>query len=265
MSTMRAVRRAVVRHGCGADQEPRDLVDGFLRRRQADPRQPAPAQGLHPFQRQRQVAAALAAGDGVDFVDDHGPRGREHGAAGIGTEQHVQRFRRGDEDVWRRPAQRARARTAACRRCAPRCGSTTSGRPWRASSARMPVQRCLEVEVDVVRQRLQRRDVDHLRRVGQAMLQAFAHQRVDRRQERGQRLAGTGRRRDQRVVSGTDRRPCLLLCLGRRRERALEPGARRRDGRLAGAGLATASPDYPAGRRPDPERHAPGRRRPGCR
>ena len=59
------------------------------------------AQRLQPLQAQRQMAAALAGGDGVDFVDDHRARGAEHFAAGVGAEQHVQRFRRGHQNVRR--------------------------------------------------------------------------------------------------------------------------------------------------------------------
>ena len=54
------------------------------------------AQRLQTLQAQGQVAAALARGDGVDFVDDHRARGSEHLPPGVGAEQHVERFRGGD-------------------------------------------------------------------------------------------------------------------------------------------------------------------------
>ena len=69
------------------------------------------------------MRAALVRRHGVDLVDDHRARGRQHRAAGIGAEQDVERLRRGDEDMRRPPAHARRARPAACRRCAPRCGS----------------------------------------------------------------------------------------------------------------------------------------------
>ena len=115
------------------DQEARDLLDRLLRRRQADAQQAAAAQRRQPLERQRQVRAALVRRDGVDLVDDHGARGREHRAAGLGAEQDVERLRRGDDDVRRRSGACARARPAACRRCAPRCGSRRPAGPARAA------------------------------------------------------------------------------------------------------------------------------------
>ena len=87
-----------------------------------------------PLERQRQVAAALARGQRVDLVDDHRAHRREHRAARLRAEQHVQRFGRRHEDV-RRLAQALRGvPSARCRRCARRCGSRR--RPARAPSVR---------------------------------------------------------------------------------------------------------------------------------
>src|SRR5439155_23606369 len=55
-----------------ADEQPPDPLDGTLRRREADARRPPVAERLEPFQREREVRAALVAGDGVDLVDDDG-------------------------------------------------------------------------------------------------------------------------------------------------------------------------------------------------
>ncbi len=68
----------------------------------------AAGEGLEPLQRQRQVRAALAAGQRVDLVHDHRARGGEHVAAGLGAQQDVQRLRRRHHDV-RRLAAHARA------------------------------------------------------------------------------------------------------------------------------------------------------------
>ena len=87
----------------------------------------------------------------------------EHLAARLRAEQHVQRLGRGDDDVRRRAAHALRARPAACRRCAPACGSSTSGSPSSASSCADARERRLEIALDVVGQRLERRDVDDLR------------------------------------------------------------------------------------------------------
>ncbi len=148
----RAVGYAVDRRA-GADQEARHLVDRLLRGRQADAHQRAGcrAQRLQPLQRQRQVAAALARGDGVDLVDDHGAhRRRASGgptpspAARTATPACVTRTCGG------RAALCWRSRAAACRRCARRCGCRRRAGPACASSARMPAKRRLEVQADVV-------------------------------------------------------------------------------------------------------------------
>ena len=62
------------------------------------------AQRRETLERQRQVGAALVRGESVDLVDDHGPRGGEHPAPGLGAEQDVEGLRRGDDDVRRRAA-----------------------------------------------------------------------------------------------------------------------------------------------------------------
>ena len=143
----------------------------------------------------------------VDLVDDHGARGREHRAAGLRAEQDVERLRRGHDDVRRAAAHAvALARPAACRRCAPRCGSRRPAGP--APQRRADAgERRFQVALDVVRERLERRDVDDLGLVRQPAVEPLAHQRVDRGEEGGERLAGAGRGRDQRVPAGLDRRP----------------------------------------------------------
>src|SRR5690606_7066393 len=92
------------------------------------------------------------------------------------------------------------------------------------------LKRGLEVLLDVVRQRLQRRDVQYARLVRQRVpLERIANEIVDHGEERGERLAGAGRRRDQRRRAALDRIPCALLHRGGRIERAVEPA---RDGRV---------------------------------
>ena len=217
-------RRAGYRQRRRTDQEARDLVDRLLRRRQADPHQRPRAQRLQPFERQREVAAALAGRERVDLVDDHAARRRQHAPARVRAEQHVQRLRRRHQDV-RRPAQALAALLR--RRVAGADGGADLdvGQAGRGELGADAGERRLEVEPDVVRQRLQRRHVDDRRLVGQAArLQALAHQRVERGQESGQRLARTGRRGDERVPAGMDRRPRGDLGRRRRGERAAEPG-----------------------------------------
>ena len=123
----------------GADQEARDLLDRLLRRRQADAQQAdrRRARASRSSDSARWLPR-LFGRDGVDLVDDHGARGRQHLAAGLRAEQDVERFRRRDDDV-RRPA--AHALAFARRRVAgAHPGADRRRRAVRArrSSSRMP-------------------------------------------------------------------------------------------------------------------------------
>ncbi len=211
----RAVRRR-------ADQQVRDRLDWILCRGQPDPDQVIAAQCGQAFQRQCQMCPALVRRHGVDFIDDHGARGRQHCATGAGAEQDVQRLRCGDEDVGRATAH---AFTLAGRRVAGAHPGADLDIGQAALAQRLPDarERFLQVALDVVGQRLQRRDVDHLRGVGEIARQPFADQPVDRCQKRGQRLAGSGRRSDQCMPAGSDRRPCLDLRRSGRCKAAGEP------------------------------------------
>ncbi|MNZ53565.1 hypothetical protein D3C78_714450 [compost metagenome] len=213
----------------GADQEVRHRLDGFLRGGQADAHQRRRAQRLQALQRQGQVAAALAAGQRVDLVDDHAARPGQHRPPGLRAEQHVERFRRGDEDVRRLAAHRL-ALTLGGVAGAHR-GADIHLRQARSFELVADAsQRLFQVDADVVGQRLERRDVDHRRAIRQlaAMVQPFAHQFVDGGEESGERLARTGGRGDQRRTAVTDRRPGQFLGAGRRGEMAAEPGGDRR-------------------------------------
>jgi hypothetical protein len=84
-----------------ADQKARDFLDRFLGRGQAHAHQRFAGERFEPFQRQREMAAALGSDDRVDLVDDHRARGRKHAPARIRAEHHVERFRRRNDDVRR--------------------------------------------------------------------------------------------------------------------------------------------------------------------
>ena len=210
----------------GSDQEPRDRLDRLLGGRQADTQQWATAERRETFERQRQMGAALVRRQGVDLVDDHGARRRQHFAAELGAEQDVERFRRGDDDVRR-----------GARHALPLAGRRVAGaHPGADLDIRQSLgaqrfahagERHLQIALDIVRQRLQRRDVDDLRLVSQIARQPLPHQRVDRRQKRRERLARPGRGRDQHMPAGLDRRPRLGLRRCRRRKAAIKPGGYR--------------------------------------
>src|SRR5439155_12534988 len=77
--------------------------------------------------------------------------------------------------------------------------------------------------LDVVRERLQRGDVHHLCPVRERAVEPLAHQRIDRRQEGGERLAGARGRGDQGVPPRLDQRPGVALRLSRLPKTRLEP------------------------------------------
>ena len=174
------------------------------------------------LERERQVRAALGRRDGVHLVDDHGLDAGEHLPRARG-EQQVEALGRRDQHVGRR-AQHAPAlvgrRVARAHRDRRRGQLEARGRGGRADAG----ERGAQVALDVVVERLERRDVEHAQ-----PLAGLRHEPVEEPQEGRERLAGAGRRAQQHVLAGGDRRPALRLRGRRLAERALEPapGVRR--------------------------------------
>jgi len=163
-----------------------------------------------------------------DLVDDHGPGGRKHGAARFRAEQDVKRFRRGHHDMWRTTAHAvtlAGGRVAGAHPGA----DIDVGQALRLQGRADAGQRRLQIAFNVVRQRLERGHIDDLGFVLEAVRERLAHQRVNRREERRERLAGTGGGRDQHMPAGLERRPSLRLRRRGRGEAAVEPVG---DGRM---------------------------------
>ena len=97
------------------------------------------AQALEALQAQREVRAALRAGDRVDLVDDHVLDAAEHLARAAGQHQ-VERLGGGDQDVRRVAGDLAAILGRACRRSATRPRSAAAARraaapPGRSRSA----------------------------------------------------------------------------------------------------------------------------------
>ena len=84
-------------------QKPGDLFDRFHRSGKADALRPGTARGRHQCvetrEGQRQVRAALIAGDGVNLIHDDGSRGAQHVARLLGGEQNEQRLGRSYQHV----------------------------------------------------------------------------------------------------------------------------------------------------------------------
>ncbi len=105
----RAARPSGAVHALGADEEPRDLGDGIDGGGEADALRPPARERLEPLERERQVRAALVAGERVDLVHDHGLDAAERCPAALAREQEVERLGGRDEDVGR-PVEEAAAR-----------------------------------------------------------------------------------------------------------------------------------------------------------
>ncbi len=206
------------------DQELRHRFDGLLGGRQPHPRDRLRDQPLQALQRQAQVAAALVRRHRVDFIDDHGAHMLQRRAPGCRPQQYVQRLRGGHQNMRRRAT---RLRALALRGIAGTHRGTNRHIRQAAGDQRRTdaLQGRVQIEVDVVGQGLQRRDVDHTGFVGQrtAVGQPVANQCIDGGEEGRQRLARAGRRGHQRVASGLDRRPRGDLRRCRRSEGLREP------------------------------------------
>ncbi len=214
--------RRLAASGRNADEETGDFVDGLLGCRQADAHRRLCRQRGKPLQRQGEVAAALAAGERVNLVDDDGARRREHAAARFRAEQDIERLRRRDDDVRRALAH---AHALGLRRVAGahERPDIDVGESLRLELAANAGEWRGEVTPDVVRERLQRRDVNDERFIGQRRLEALAKQAVNRREKCRERLARPRRGGDQHVVAALDQRPRARLRRGRARKIGVEP------------------------------------------
>jgi hypothetical protein len=170
------------------------------------------------------VRAALRAGDGMNLVDDDGAERAEHRSAAHAREQDVERLRRRDEDV-RRLAQHPGARGG--RRVAGADGDADLGELLAVllEAVLQLGERQLEVALDVVVERLERRDVEEMDRVGERRLQTVGDELVELVQERREGLAGAGWGKDEGIGAGGDGGPAGALGRGWLAEGLGEPGS----------------------------------------
>ena len=158
----------------GAHEEARDRLDRFLGRAEPDALAVRAGEQVQPLERECEVAAPLVPGHRVDLVDDHRACGPEKLAAPLGGEQQVQGLRRRDQDVGR-ALQHARPLP---RRGVARAHRDADLGQFGALGFRDPAdlrQRFDQVALDVVAERLERRDVHHRGFVPQAVRAAVAH------------------------------------------------------------------------------------------
>jgi hypothetical protein len=172
-------------------------------------------QCLEPLELQGEMHTSLRARDRVNLVHDHHAHVGEHPATPGARQQDVERFRRRDQDV-RSLSQHPRA----CRGGSiPGANRDTNFGKHRAGLLEpLPEirQRPLEIPLDVVVERLERRDVENANGIGQRLGESVDDEGVELPQKGGQGLARAGRRENQRVAATRDRRPTLPLGLARR-------------------------------------------------
>ena len=234
--------------GARAGQEAPDRLERPLRRREPDPlqrRRPGAAQVLQALQAQRKVGAPLGPGDRVDLVHDHVLDAAQRLPGARGQEE-VERLRRRDEDLGR--ALGEGAALVGRRVAGPRGdGDRPHRRPEAPPGQGDARQRRAQVALHVVRERLQRADVqdpDRPTRGDRARRGRRADQAVQAPQERGEGLAAPRGGVQQDVAAARDRRPAVDLgrvgAANASRNQAATGGAKRASGSCAGTVAAGA-------------------------
>ncbi len=168
------------------------------------------------------MSAAFVVGHGVDLVDDHRLNIAQNRPALLRGQQDVQRLRRGHQNVRRTLQHRpplVHQRVAS----ADRGANLRHQEPALARHLKNFAERYFKVLLDVVAQRLQRRNVEDFSTVLKIARQCLPHQPINAGEKSGESLARTGGRGDQRGVTCQNVRPSLLLRLSRSAETLDEP------------------------------------------
>ena len=204
-------------------EEARHLLERPLGGRQPDALGRCGRDLLEPFEGQGEVGPALGRGEGVDLVDDDGlDAGQRLG--GRARQHEVEALGRGDQQVRRVPDERAGGRRARVSPVRIATSGWTTASPMRSAARAMPGQRCTQVLLDIEGEGPQGRDVEDAGAARAVLGSEARDERVDGRQEGGERLAAARRRADEGVLARQDRRPPLHLRRRRLGERRGEPG-----------------------------------------
>ena len=171
--------------------------------------------------------AALGVDQRVQFIHDHGLHAAQQRAARLGGKEQIERFGRGDQDV-RRVAQQGAAFGARRIPIAHGHADFLGRKPALGHARRDASQRTAQVGLDVVSQRLERGNVEHIGLFFQRAARGQARQAVDEPQKRGERLARARGRGDQRGFAARDGGPALRLHAGGLAHAAFKPLGRMR-------------------------------------
>ena len=159
----------------------------------------------------------------MDLVHNDIAHGLQHLPPGTAGQQDIERFGGGHQDMGRHPPHALALRLRGV------AGAHQGADIHLRQSLRLhhvpdALQRSLQVLLYIVGQGFQGGDIQDIRLVGQPPGQRFAHQVVNRRQERSQGLAAAGRRRDQGMTALFYRRPGIFLHRCRSGEFTVKPG-----------------------------------------
>ena len=126
--------------------------------------------------------------DSVNLIQNKRSNRPQYPPAGFGSEQQIQRLGRGNENVRRLLNERLPLRCTSIARA--NFSTHLNLTPFGLAQQRAnPRQRLLQIFANIVAQRLERRDVNNLRFVGQIMFCALPEQRIERSEKRRQRFA----------------------------------------------------------------------------
>ena len=203
-------------------QEMCNLFNRLLCRREANAHRRTMCQGFQPLQRESQVSAALVVGHRMNLVNDHGLNITQDCAALLRGKQDVERLRRRDKNMRRALQHRTplvHERVA---------GADSGANLWHqeatfAGHLQNFAERDFEVLLDIVAQRLQRRNIKDLGAVLEITCHRFAHQSINAGEKCGERFAGASGCGNERGLTCQNVRPSLLLRLSGRAEPADKP------------------------------------------
>ena len=210
-----------------AAEEARDLLERAHRRAQPDALRRAVEEGVEALEGDREVGAALAAGDGVHLVEDDRVDAAQRLRAWLVS------IRKSDSGVviMMSGGLLVSLRRSAADVSPERSPTARSGRLVAEPLRGVPDagERGAQVALDVDGQRLERRDVEDAGAAGLVLGPLGGEQGVDGVQEGAERLAAAGGRDHQRVLARGDGVPRTLLRRGglaRRRPRTRRGSAR---------------------------------------
>ena len=207
------IRIASLVHRMRSNQKTRYFFNRFLRRGQTDSLKLSCGGGFRQrgqtLHAQGKMSAASVIHHSMYLVQNERSGRAQYAPARFGSEQEIQRFRRGHENVRRFFDQRPALR-GSCIASANFCAHIDVVAFGFTQQCANSSERFLQVFPDIVAQGFEGRDVNDLRFIGQINLRAFSEQHIQRSKKRSQRFTGTGRRRNQHVPAGLNRRPAQL-------------------------------------------------------